>query len=265
MAWTASQTGDIPSSSVVLAHGPDRTEDAVDAPTTPCRIRVSVLSPSVITRTGLRALLARHPDRIEVLDDADDTDDADDPCGAPSTARTAGADVLVLDVAALKDPTRRSAVETVMAGAYAVVAVAEGFRADLPVLLRGTGVAACLSPDVTAPDLVATVEAAGTGDLASTDVADGQGTGALRFCRGTDRGLGLFSSREHEVVAHIVGGRSNAEIAGAMFLSSSAVKSCIRSAYRKMGVSTRPEAIVWLLREGIGFAQPEASHLRDAT
>lgn len=50
-----------------------------------------------------------------------------------------------------------------------------------------------------------------------------------------------------------------------MFLSSSAVKSCIRSAYRKMGVSTRPEAIVWLLREGIGFAQPEATHLRDAT
>lgn len=259
MAWTASQTGDIPSSSVVLAHGPDRTEDAVDAPTTPCRIRVSVLSPSVITRTGLRALLARHPDRIEVLDDADD------PCGAPPTARTADADVLVLDVAALTDPTRRSAVETAMAGAYAVVAVAEGFSADLPVLLRGTGVAACLSPDVTAPDLVATVEAAGTGALASTDVADGQGTGALRFCRGTDRGLGLFSSREHEVVAHIVGGRSNAEIAGSTFLSSNAVKSCIRSAYRKMGVSTRPEAIVWLLHEGIGFAQPEASHLRDAT
>ena len=47
----------------------------------------------------------------------------------------------------------------------------------------------------------------------------------------------------------------NQEIAARVFLSINSVKTYIRTAYRKMGVKTRPQAVLWLLRHGF---DPEA-------
>jgi len=43
------------------------------------------------------------------------------------------------------------------------------------------------------------------------------------------------------------GGLSNAEIGRELFLSLNTVKSYIRSAYRKIGVRTRSQAVLWVL------------------
>ena len=64
-----------------------------------------------------------------------------------------------------------------------------------------------------------------------------------------------LSTRETEIVALIVRGLSNQEIAEAAYLSINSVKTYIRTAYRKMGVKTRPQAVLWLLRNGF---DPEA-------
>jgi NarL family two-component system response regulator LiaR len=61
--------------------------------------------------------------------------------------------------------------------------------------------------------------------------------------------LGL-SHRESEVLTFITRGLSNEEIARRSFLSINTVKSYIRNAYRKIGVASRSQAIVWGYQNG---------------
>jgi DNA-binding NarL/FixJ family response regulator len=62
--------------------------------------------------------------------------------------------------------------------------------------------------------------------------------------------IGL-TPRETDVIALITSGHSNAEIAGELFVSINSVKSYIRSAYRKLGVTTRARAVLWGIEHGM--------------
>ena len=64
---------------------------------------------------------------------------------------------------------------------------------------------------------------------------------------GRDHGL---SARESEVLALIAQGLSNQEIAERAFLSINSVKTYIRSAYRKIGVQRRTQAVLWATQNG---------------
>lgn len=63
---------------------------------------------------------------------------------------------------------------------------------------------------------------------------------------------GVLTAREAEVIGHIAGGLSNAGIGEKTYLSVNTVKSYIRSAYRKMGVSSRTQAVLWGIEHGLG-------------
>lgn len=80
-----------------------------------------------------------------------------------------------------------------------------------------------------------------------------------------------LSEREAEVLRLIVQGRSNHEIAETCQLSANTLKSYIRSLYRKIGVSTRPQAVVKGLNTNL-FRPPtqrprsiDVDRLRDKT
>ena len=60
-----------------------------------------------------------------------------------------------------------------------------------------------------------------------------------------------LSQRETDVVKLILQGYSNGEIAKLLFLSGNSIKSYIRSAYQKMGVRSRSQAILWGLTNGL--------------
>ena len=64
---------------------------------------------------------------------------------------------------------------------------------------------------------------------------------------GKDFGL---SAREAEIIALITQGLSNQEIAQRSYLSINSVKTYIRTAYRKMGVASRSQAVLWGVRHG---------------
>ncbi len=64
---------------------------------------------------------------------------------------------------------------------------------------------------------------------------------------GREQGL---TARESEVVALITQGLSNQEIAERTALSINSIKSYIRSSYRKMGVTSRTNAVLWGLHHG---------------
>ncbi|WP_082502648.1 helix-turn-helix transcriptional regulator [Nocardioides sp. Leaf307] len=61
---------------------------------------------------------------------------------------------------------------------------------------------------------------------------------------------GALSGREHEIVCLICDGLSNAEISQRLYLSINSVKTYIRSAYLKMGVTSRSQAVLWGVEHG---------------
>ena len=64
---------------------------------------------------------------------------------------------------------------------------------------------------------------------------------------GQEAGL---SARESEIIALITKGLTNQEIAERAYLSINSVKSYIRSAYRKIGVTRRSQAVAWGMQNG---------------
>lgn len=67
-----------------------------------------------------------------------------------------------------------------------------------------------------------------------------------------------LTQREHEMIVLIAQGLSNQEIVDRTYLSINSVKTYIRSAYRKLGVTGRTQAVVWAFRNGLGDLSPVA-------
>jgi DNA-binding NarL/FixJ family response regulator len=59
-----------------------------------------------------------------------------------------------------------------------------------------------------------------------------------------------LSEREAEILALITQGRTNDEIADLVYLSINSIKTYIRSAYKKIGVTTRVQAVLWGVDHG---------------
>jgi DNA-binding CsgD family transcriptional regulator len=66
-----------------------------------------------------------------------------------------------------------------------------------------------------------------------------------------------LTPREQEVLA-LTQGLTNQEIADHAFISINSVKTYVRAAYRKIGVTRRSQAVSWGLRAGFAHtAEPE--------
>lgn len=76
----------------------------------------------------------------------------------------------------------------------------------------------------------------------------GVGDGDAEGWPGHEHGL---SRRESEVLTLITAGLTNAEISGRCHLSANTVKTYIRSAYVKLGVRRRAEAVRWGMEHGL--------------
>ena len=68
-------------------------------------------------------------------------------------------------------------------------------------------------------------------------------------------GRGDLSPREIEEVWMIADGLTNQQIADETYLSINSVKTYTRSSYRKMGVSTRTQAVLWAVRHDVNAAR----------
>lgn len=59
-----------------------------------------------------------------------------------------------------------------------------------------------------------------------------------------------LSSRERDVLHLLAEGKSNGDIAGALFISENTVRSHLTTVYAKIGVASAREAVVWAWRTG---------------
>lgn len=66
-----------------------------------------------------------------------------------------------------------------------------------------------------------------------------------------------LSRRESEVIGMIARGLTNEDISVEVHLSINTVKSYIRSAYRKLGLTTRPQAVRWGIEHGLAAVGPQ--------
>ena len=111
----------------------------------------------------------------------------------------------------------------------------------------GLGASAYLSKTLSAEELVDALRAVHRGETVVSPAPAEPPTFHGEW-PGKDEGL---TAREAEVVALITQGHSNADIASLASLSINSVKSYIRSSYRKMGVTSRTNAVLWGLDHGM--------------
>jgi DNA-binding NarL/FixJ family response regulator len=109
------------------------------------------------------------------------------------------------------------------------------------------GVSGYLSKALTADELVDALRRVHAGEQVVAPQPVTEAPPAQKLFPGQAEGLTV---REAEVIALITQGLSNAEIADRASLSINSVKSYIRSSYRKMGVTSRTNAVLWGIEHG---------------
>ena len=199
-----------------IAHAPARTSTVV------------VVTPHEIITVGLRGMLAEDPATVRFL--------------PPDTEELP--DIVLYDVVALLDDDDADLDHWVHEKGATVVALTRPLRPDLGTRALQLGAAAALPLSATSATVRAVVRDALGGTLAEQN---GASSGLHHHRLGAEVGL---SRRETDVLREVVNGLSNHEVADELYLSINSVKTYIRSAYRKVGVTTRAQAVLWCVRNG---------------
>ncbi|MCU1346547.1 MAG: LuxR family transcriptional regulator [Acidimicrobiia bacterium] len=133
------------------------------------------------------------------------------------------------------------------------------FHPDLIATAMSKGASGYLSKTLPAEALVEALEAIHRGELIVSP-----SPGRARPEVGLEwpgRAEGL-TNRESEILALITQGKSNLEVASLTFLSKNSVKSYIRSTYRKIGVQSRTQAVLWGIEHGFQPDHRRIDHWR---
>jgi DNA-binding NarL/FixJ family response regulator len=109
------------------------------------------------------------------------------------------------------------------------------------------GMAGCVSKTATAEELVAALERVHQGEVVVSPDPGANAVPAAGEWPGRSHGL---TARESEVLALIAQALTNPQIAERAYISVNSVKTYIRSAYRKIGVERRSQAVLWATQNG---------------
>jgi NarL family two-component system response regulator LiaR len=183
---------------------------------------------------GLQSVLAPYADRVEVVE--------------LTTERTVDApvDVILYDTFG-RLPGDDEKLGQIVAGNDAKVVV---YSWDNYTVEAATarGAAGFIHKGLEPEQLVEAIEAIFRGEYVESPTADGVADDdAMPTWPGQEFDL---SPRESEILSFIAQGYSNEEIAAKIFLSINTVKTYIRTAYRKIGATTRAQAVRWASQHG---------------
>lgn len=189
-------------------------------------IVVAVAGAGDVVEGGLRSILRGAPD-LEVLD------------RFPHFGVIP--DVVVYDVVGVEADEGNELLGFIDDQESAVVVVGRHQRPDLAARAMAHGASAYVSLEADAEDILEVIREAARQDVGFQEAAD------QAPALGAEADL---SPQEVALLGGIVRGYSNLEIAEQMSLSPNTVKSYIRSAYRKIGVQTRSQAVSWCIQSG---------------
>ena len=192
-------------------------------------VRVALSNDYEIALLGLAQMLARHPDRVQVV-------------GLTSLSQMPhDADVILYDTfGRLPDNDDKLRMVVNENSAKVVVYSWEDYPEEVA---RGAGAAGYLHKGLNADELVAAIVGLHNGHA---DDVDDDSPPSLTW---PGQAFGL-SEREAEMLTFIARGLTNEQIARRSFISVNTVKTYIRIAYRKIGVTRRAQAVAWCFQNG---------------
>ena len=198
-------------------------------------VRVAIVNDYELVVVGVAALLQSFRDRVEIVElDS----------GLPVLRDV---DVILYDTFG-QVQGRGVDVDALVDGGSAKVAIYSwNLHQELVRESFEAGVSAYLSKGLDAEELVRAIEEIHAGRRVVPSGGGSVNPGPDSRWPGKDHGLTV---RESEIVALITQGLSNQEIADRSYLSINSVKTYIRTAYRKMGVSRRAQAVGWGVQHG---------------
>ena len=214
-------------------------------------IRVAIVDDLEMVRTGFRLILD-HEDDITIIGEATNGREAVDLC------RDRLVDVVLMDIRMPEldgISATRSIVE--MADGPAVLILTTFGLDEYVTAAIQAGAAGFMLKDASADDLVNAVRVVAAGDSvlspAITRMVLTQARGAVLPPTRTDvAGIDDLTERELEVLQQLAAGRSNAEIADALYLSQATVKTHLGRVLSKLGVRDRVQAVIAAFEAGIG-------------
>ena len=218
-------------------------------------IGVLVVDDHEVVRRGLLAFLDSEPD-IEVLGQAGGGAQALDLLASMDAAGRRP-DVIVMDLQMTPidgiESTRRvralySDIEVV-----ALTSFAEEERVHAALEAGASGY---LLKDSDADDVAAAVRAAHRGELQLDPVIAKRLMSSLRERRG-DEPASELTSRELDVLRLVAAGKPNKQIAAELEISERTARTHVSRILRKLRLSSRTQAALWAVREGLVEVEPE--------
>ncbi|MGZ8738479.1 MAG: response regulator transcription factor [Nocardioides sp.] len=197
-------------------------------------VRVALSNDYEIALRGVQAMLDEHADRVRVVE------------LTTALEMAADVDVILFDTFGRlprSDEKLREMVEInnakVVVYSWTAYPVADA---------RANGAAGYIHKGLSAAELADAIVAIHEGrSWESRDPGLGDDEDTMPSWPGQEHDL---SPRESEMLTFIARGLSNQEIADSAYLSINTVKTYIRTAYRKVGASSRAQAVGWALRNG---------------
>jgi len=209
------------------------------------RVRVAVANDYELVIAGLRAMLEPFNNRVEVVDAIL----VGEPLRSP-------VDVVLFDTFGRPDDAISGVKRLLDTDGVGRVALFTGAPRPTQVAAAlDAGAAGVLSKARPAASLVDAITKIHTGER----IVDGAGGHQPMPWPGAARGL---TARQSEVIALLLQGLSNAEIAASLFVDVNTVKTHLRHAYKALGVRSRAQAIAMLLGEDPGFRRWTSQELR---
>lgn len=193
-------------------------------------IRVAILNDFPIVVTGLAALFEHYP-RVQI-----------EQLAIKATKVGENVDVVLYDVFAA-DRRHITIPGSLKPKPPHVKVVIFGWGVDLGTIRDGMkhGIDGYICKGLSAAEIVDAIERVHAGERIIAGADSGVST-PVGDWPGREEGL---SARESEIIALVTQGLTNDEIGQSLFLSVNTIKVYLRTAYRKMKVSRRPEAVAW--------------------
>ena len=204
-----------------------------DTQASPRQVWVEIMTTQEVVAVGLRTILENAEGHLSIT------------TKGPLNARLdAEPDVVLYDVIKLHDDDGGELDRLLRQTASCIIAVDRTLSPVLGRRARDRGVEWRVTLNITGDQLVTLIHDAVAGALDESAVAQ-EWDSAEHL--GEAAGL---SPREGSVLGLVVSGLSNQQIADRLYLSINSVKTYIRSTYRKVGVSSRAQAVAWGIQHG---------------
>lgn len=213
------------------------------------RIRVLVVDDHAVVRRGLLDFLGSEPDLEVVGDAAGGTEALDLLVRLESEGRRPNVVVMDLEMAPLDgiEVTRRIRARYRDIEVVALTSFGEEERVYAALEAGASGY---LLKDSDADEVAAAIRTARRGELQLDPAVARRLTLSLRAA-GRDEPKAELTTRELEVLRLLGAGKANKEIAAELSISERTARTHVSNVLRKLGLTSRTQAALWAVREGL--------------